>query len=113
MPRDFLESAAAHLRRLRGLDAEYAVPAKASAYNAGVFLGLCARCSARPAVHTHHRTPQAVARARVKHSAHNLEPLCAECHALHHRLERVGRDVPTRRVQTAAGIAEVPLIFDS
>lgn len=105
MPPAFMESAAAHLRSLTGGDPDYAVSVKTSRYNKGVFMGACSRCASRAAVHTHHRDPQATASARVKNAAHNLEPLCVECHEMTHRHERG----PSRMIQTTSGVVEIPI----
>eukprot|EP00873_Tetraselmis_striata_P033694 jgi/Tetstr1/453958/TSEL_040877.t1 len=107
MPATFLERAAHALRRLQGHDPDYAVSRKRSNYNAGVFMGVCERCGRRPAVHTHHRVPQASAERRVRDAAFNLEPLCAECHESHHR-HGAGASPPARRLQTSSGVRSVP-----
>lgn len=107
MPDRFLERADGVMRRLQGIDPAYALSAKRSNYNSGVYMGACERCRRRPAAHTHHRDPQATAAVRVKNAAHNLEALCAECHDAHHKLEREGRLAPTKRVQTSSGVKEV------
>eukprot|EP00873_Tetraselmis_striata_P043809 jgi/Tetstr1/464073/TSEL_008878.t1 len=109
MPERFLERAGRVVRQMQGLDADYALSAKRSNYNSAVFMGACERCGERPSVHTHHRDPQATAAPRVKNAAYNLEALCAECHEAHHRLEREGGAAPTRRVQTSAGVKQVPV----
>jgi DNA mismatch repair ATPase MutS len=106
MPATFIERASSVLRRMQGVDAEYAVSRKTSNYNANVFMGWCERCKAKPAVHTHHRDPQSVAPKHTKNAAFNLEPLCAECHEKHHK-QRFA--VPTVRVQTTSGIKEIPV----
>ena len=109
MPHDFLESATAHVRAMRGINPDYTVSVKKSNYNPDVYMGVCRRCGLRPAVHTHHRDPQASAQKRIRNAAHNLEPVCAECHELIHRRERAGLAVPTRVVQTSSGLAEIPI----
>lgn len=103
LPPDFLESARAHALRLSGLDPDYAVSRKQSNYNPDVYMGLCRRCGSRPAAHTHHVEPQATATKAVKNRAFNLEPLCAECHSLHHSDE-----IAARRLQTSDGVAFFP-----
>jgi DNA mismatch repair protein MutS len=107
LPADFLEAARGHALRLAGAEAEYTVSTKQSNYNPDVYMGACARCHKRRAVHTHHIEPQRSASNAVKNRSFNLEVLCAECHETHHKKERAGAAVPTKRVQTSAGVRTV------
>lgn len=107
MPAEFVEAASRHAKVIQGIDPDYAVPARRSRYNRSVFMGTCGMCKSRPADHTHHRSPQAIAPERSKNAAHNLQALCSACHEEHHRVERARGRVPTRMIQTSSGVMEV------
>jgi DNA mismatch repair protein MutS len=107
LPNDFLERAKAHALRLTGAEAEYTVSTKQSNYNPDVYMGVCARCKTKRAVHTHHLEPQHSAHYAIKNRAFNLDLLCSECHEDHHREERMGTAFPIKRVQTTSGVRTV------
>lgn len=108
MGAEFMQTAHAIRRELLGIEGDDLAPQRTSHFNRFVFVGLCGACKRRPAEETHHIAPQKLADSRGfvvtprsshhKNAAHNLVPLCGDCHARVHAGELdIGPRVATTR----------------
>ncbi|PNH01241.1 putative DNA mismatch repair protein mutS L359 [Tetrabaena socialis] len=108
MERGFMQDAHAIRRELLGVQ-EDVVNQKKSNYNRNIYMDLCGACGERKAEETHHIEPQRLADSNGmigrfhKNAAHNLIPLCAQCHDDVHSK---GLHIPSA-VMTTRGILRV------